>query len=142
MSTTTPYALAEGHAATISAIYDAYVRALGDSDKAGEVEAVCYYDGQVDAFVHALSILGAFREARCARCGKELLFTADGVWRDENDNADCDSKTQHLPEPSSATETEKPVLWSCPQCSYLAFDADDLAEHVRLNPRTHPHPKA
>ena len=38
-------------------------------------------------------------------------------------------------EPSSADETENWV--NCSECTYLAFDEDDLAEHVRRNPDTH-----
>lgn len=116
MSTTTPYALAEGHAATISDLYEVYVRALGDSDKAGDMEDACYYQGYVDALVLALSALGAFREATCAYCGETLIFTADGVWVDETDGDGCsgdeignNENESHVPQPSSAPETENPA---------------------------------
>lgn len=61
MSTTTPTDYTKREARLprdlIRDLQEAYESALGDSDKAGEVEAVCYYDGLVDAFVYVLECL-------------------------------------------------------------------------------------
>lgn len=41
----------------VAHLQDVLERAQGDSDKAGEVEAVCYYDGIVDALTGVLETL-------------------------------------------------------------------------------------
>lgn len=38
-------------------IYDLYVSALGDEDKAGDMESAAYYEGQSGAFYYALTVI-------------------------------------------------------------------------------------
>lgn len=58
MSTTTPRALKPVHDERVKDIYASYVEALGDLDKAGDVEDGAYYQGQVDAYEDALDVFG------------------------------------------------------------------------------------
>jgi hypothetical protein len=107
MSTTVHYALAEGQATAIAGIHAEYVRALRDADEAAAGFDAGYYQGRADAFVGALSVLGAFQESTCAGCGKPLLFTADGRWLDDGDNDQCDPQPGWAKIPHTPTTSEE-----------------------------------
>lgn len=49
-----------------AALYEIVQSAQGDSDKADEVEAVCWYDGQVNIAEYALMMLTGVK--RCQHC--------------------------------------------------------------------------
>lgn len=58
MSTTTPRTLKAGADVRLRGVYESYVRALGDLDKAGDVEDAAYYQGEVDAYLDVLDTFG------------------------------------------------------------------------------------
>lgn len=62
MATTIPAPLLAGHDVRLEPIYESYVQALGDLDKAGDVEDGAYYGGLVDAYYDVLVTLGAIEE--------------------------------------------------------------------------------
>lgn len=170
MSTTTPRALKAGADVRLRGVYESYVQALGDLDKASGVEDAAYYQGEVDAYLDVLDTFG------------ELEPEEVPDWRPANDSV---LRTVEALDASSAPETENVaerleylrsqiqaecisygeiaelqgladqiepgdvelLEWAgvpeggwvdCPQCTYRAIDTDDLAEHIRLNPATHP----
>ena len=59
MGTTTLKPLLPGHDVRMEPIYEAYVRAYGDYDKACDEEDSAYYSGLVDAYYDVLVTLGA-----------------------------------------------------------------------------------
>jgi len=59
MATTTPTPLLAGHDVRLEPVYEAYVSALADSDKAMDIEDACYYEGQAAAYYDVLVTLGA-----------------------------------------------------------------------------------
>lgn len=54
MSTTLPYPLKPGHDVRMEPIHAAYVAALGDLDKASDIESAAYHAGEVDAYFDVL----------------------------------------------------------------------------------------
>lgn len=54
MATTIPQPLKPGASPDLQRVYDAYVGALGDSDKASDSESAAYYDGLSDAYYDVL----------------------------------------------------------------------------------------
>lgn len=60
MATTIVPPLKAGHDARLVPLYDAYVRAQGDSDKAGDMEDAAYYEGVLDGLRMALVAFGGF----------------------------------------------------------------------------------
>ena len=58
MATTPPEPLSAGHDVRVDPIYEAYVSALGDSDKADSIMDCSYYEGLVDAYYDVLVTLG------------------------------------------------------------------------------------
>jgi hypothetical protein len=93
MSTTTPIALKPGADENIQRIYDSYLSALGDSDKAGEVEAVCYYDGLVDAFVAVLTLFDALEDETWRK-----TYAEKPEWWDDPTEPRCDVCGVHTEE--------------------------------------------
>lgn len=59
MGTTAVTPLKPGADEKIQEIYDAYVTASGDSDKADTTEDAAYYEGLVDAYYAVLDTFGA-----------------------------------------------------------------------------------
>lgn len=93
MATTTPVALKPGADENVQRIYDSYLSALGDSDKAGEVEAVCYYDGLVDAYLSVLSLFDALEDETWRE-----TYAEKPEWWDDPTEPRCDVCGVHTEE--------------------------------------------
>ncbi len=70
MARTTPFPFAEhlptspdmvpgldAFTTAVRSLVDDYLLALGDADRAGDLEDACFYEGQVDALQEALTLL-------------------------------------------------------------------------------------
>lgn len=93
MSTTIPNALKPGYDVRVKAIYDAYVEALGDSDKATSIMDASYYNGLVDGYLSALAIFDALEDETWRE-----TYPEKPEWWDDDTEPRCDVCGVHTEE--------------------------------------------
>ena len=103
MATTTPTTFTGTLRVTpeiIQYLTDAYLSNLGDSDKGTDPEDVCWYDGHVDAYEHALRLLHGMPVHTCRNCNAGVFPVAGSIpveFTDEQGSATCPAGGTHIP---------------------------------------------